>query len=216
MAIGDRCNSSSMVTDIQNALLLAKRNGTEILIEWVKAHVGNEGNERADTLAKSGAQEQLAQMDVKAPISFVKRTLTNKAREEWNTNWMEETRGRWTANFFPTLKHRRDCKILEPDFVTTQFITGHGKFGKYLHDRRLVDDPACKCGAVQNCEHLIFECPLLFNERSELVAQVATERFSFEERSLHKIITKPSTHEELIRLFKRIHRNLVRWEQAPP
>lgn len=43
LAIGDRCNSSPIVTDTKNALLLDNGNDIEILIKWVKkAHVGIE------------------------------------------------------------------------------------------------------------------------------------------------------------------------------
>lgn len=215
LAICDRSNSSPTVIDIQDALISALENGVSITINWIKAHVGNEGNERADILAKSGALSRLSPMEMKAPFSHVKRKLTVKAREDWNNRWTSSTKGRWTAKFFPTVEHRRKCKQLEPDFITTQFLTGHGKFGEYLHGKTLRTNPYCECGAVQSVTHLIFDCPLLFNERNDLVAQVETKRMSFVETSLHHIIIESSTYEELIQLFKLIHRNLVRWELVP-
>ena len=49
----------------------------------------------------------------------------------------------------------------------------------------------------------------------ENIPIAAVQEVSFVEASLHNIIIESSTYEELIQLFKLIHRNLVRWELVP-
>ncbi|CAN0603177.1 unnamed protein product, partial [Ectocarpus sp. 12 AP-2014] len=54
------------------------------------------------------------------------------------------------------------------DFISTQFLTGLGKFNSYLHHIGVRPEPNCVCGAAQTSQHLIFECPVFEYERCHL------------------------------------------------
>ena len=54
---------------------------------------------------------------------------------------------------YPYIKH---------SFETTQFLTGHGTFGKYLKHRKIALDDICTCdhNTPQDVNHILLHCPL--------------------------------------------------------
>ena len=81
---------------------------------------------------------QLIRISTLSPLSFLKKQIHKYIIEKWNQIWRERDKGSATRNmifFFQTvgLYDRLASKYLHPNFVLTQFLTGHGKFGKYLH-----------------------------------------------------------------------------------
>jgi hypothetical protein len=65
------------------------------------------------------------------------------------------------------------CMILRveinhvPDFITTQFTFGHGKFRLYFRRFHIKVENGfeCTCGGEQTVEHLLFDCPIFGNRR---------------------------------------------------
>ena len=141
MAIQCRDSGTPLVIEIQNQLLQLREFGVNVKLSWVKAHIGIIGNERADELAKSCWTAEAEPVELKAPISFAKRHIRMNQRAEWNTNWMAATNGSWARQIFPTIEHRRRAGPFRLDFVLTQFLSGHGKFGSYLNRFKIRRDP---------------------------------------------------------------------------
>ncbi|KAH9528808.1 hypothetical protein DERF_002724 [Dermatophagoides farinae] len=55
------------------------------------------------------------------------------------------------------------------DYISCQFLSGHGKFGEYLSRFRIRSDSYCWCGAAaQDPVHLVCRCPRFLRERSLL------------------------------------------------
>ena len=57
-----------------------------LTLTWIKAHVGYEGNQMADTTAKQGALEP--KMSIKIEISISKTEISNKLTELISNKWM--------------------------------------------------------------------------------------------------------------------------------
>ncbi|XP_035211344.1 uncharacterized protein LOC118185576 [Stegodyphus dumicola] len=106
-AINDPRHTSPLVSQIQETL----RNTSpvqKIEISWVKAHVGAQGNERADTLAKEAAQDRDAvQIDPPLPKSLLKRQTWQSALSQWQQEWntshhrvgeLSNSYEKWTRN----------------------------------------------------------------------------------------------------------------------
>lgn len=128
---------------------------------WVKAHAGHRGNENADYLAKLGTEWTEVDLVVGVTKRQIRKRCANLALEEWQIRWTESTKGRWTFPLFPTVKIRPPVS----NFWLCQVITGHGVFP--VHQNRFFGAcDNCICGEVGSVSHVIFDCPLVANERN--------------------------------------------------
>jgi ribonuclease HI len=160
-AIANRTNRNKFAVEIRELL---RRHSGHICLKWVKAHVGIEGNEEADKLAKEATCLETVSYN-KLPLSFALRKMSEETFSRWNQRWQRTTKGRTTSLFFPTIEDRRKCSNV-PNFVMTQFMSGHGKFHKYLTKVTIEHDPRCHCGpAEQTPIHLIKDCPAFAQQR---------------------------------------------------
>lgn len=137
-----------------------------IHFQWVKAHVGNEGNEIADQLAKQATScSELETTYDLVPISTVKRDLREESIEAWEKEWSNTTNGKTTKAYFPSVRSRLYSNIKLTHNITAM-TTGHGKFGEYFHRFKIIEDPTCVCGKnSQSVDHVLWECELLQTAR---------------------------------------------------
>ncbi|KAG6446893.1 hypothetical protein O3G_MSEX004674 [Manduca sexta] len=158
--------------DINNLLKKASKRTQKIKFFWVKAHVGLEGNERADELAKAAALHLKTRAHYgKCPVSFVKREIRRASIDEWSRRYADGETASTTKLFFPDAAeaHRVVRKIV-PDPLLTQVFTGHGGFSEYLHRFKCKESPACLCDpdVRETVPHLLLECTVHAKERWEL------------------------------------------------
>lgn len=95
--------------------------------------------------------------------------------EAWQERWSSEEKGSWTRRLIPDV--RAWCARshgLTTDFHLTQFLSGHGCFGQYLHRIRKADTPRCvDClSPLDDAEHAFFVCDRWWRRRMELKAEI--------------------------------------------
>ncbi|XP_037294368.1 uncharacterized protein LOC119189287 [Manduca sexta] len=154
----------------------AEKRTQKIKLFWVKAHVGLEGNERADVLAKDAAQhlKTRAHYD-KCPVSFVKRQIRKDSIDEWSRRYADGETASVTKLFFPdAVEAHRVVRRIVLDATLTQVFTGHGGFSEYLHRFKCKESPACQCDpdVRETVPHLLLECPIFAVNRYELEMQL--------------------------------------------
>jgi len=131
----------------------------------VKVHVGIQGNETADTLAKNAATStETPEGYDKVAKSVVKRELEVFSVKKWQREWDQLPKGQITKQYFPDTAARLSMKLnLTHNF--TLVVTGHGNINSYLRRFKISDTPSCPCGTQdQTTDHLLFECELLRKE----------------------------------------------------
>ncbi|GBP93905.1 hypothetical protein EVAR_90905_1 [Eumeta japonica] len=149
----------------------ARRDISEIVAEgravrlfWVRTHVGIEGNERADELARRAAlTKKMAANYDKFPLSYAKKVIKAVILEEWQERYAEVSTGEIAKCFFPRVEQAyRVLRKIEMTSQMAQTPTGHGGFAQYLHRFKLKDSPYCVCdpAKIQDVLHVLEECPM--------------------------------------------------------
>jgi len=138
-----------------------------VFFNWVKAHVGIQGNEMADRLAKKAATEDIGEIVYdKIPretiITEGKENGLTKCQEQWTSS----TKGAVSKLFFPNIKERMKTRIpISAEF--TAMVMGHGLTRSYLHRFKFIPNSTCSCRIKeeQTINHTILNCTQLENER---------------------------------------------------
>ena len=151
--------------------------GGEVGFLWVPAHVGVEGNEMADKVAKRSLRKEV---DIDLAIgayecrSIIKRKITS----EWQKQWEREKKGRHYFSIQGSVnKGPQYVGAERRQAVTmTRLRLGHcglawdlAKMGK--HPDGLCDT----CHEEQTVKHVLMECTRFAEERKTMFAAVASE-----------------------------------------
>jgi ribonuclease HI len=159
-----KIRSKQMMDTALNWTEVSKVNVAEL--NWVRAHVGTDGNEEADRLAKEGTG-----FAIQTFVAPSRNYIRKKIMAFYDTKWD----GRWTTAdaYHPTRSWIRKRtqknllsirKLCRPKlFALVSFITGHGKLGAHQNkiDPRL--DPRCRIceRGKETPYHLARECEVL-------------------------------------------------------
>ena len=138
-----------------------------VIFNWVKAHVGIQGNEMADRLAKKVATDDIGELEyVKIPRQTIIREGKENEITKWQEQWTSSTKGAVSKLFFPYIKER--MKTMIPICAEcTAMVTGHGLTRSYLHRFKIIPNSTCPCGLKeeQTIKHIILNCTQLETER---------------------------------------------------
>ena len=170
---------------IEIAKRLTQR-GNTISIRWTPAHVGVDGNERADLAAKDAATlPPLRGTQGRYSLAFAKRGITDRTNERWITDTTARTRkkdgGRRGAYTGPDRGARPRIRTLlrkTRKGVASRFfplLSGHALIAPFLKDRwGWTDSDECWwCGGErQSRDHLFKEFKKWGREIKELWSEV--------------------------------------------
>lgn len=104
--------------------------------------------------------------------SNIRREVKRILIMEWQDRWMNSEKGRTTFEYLRSVKERIRRTWIEPNFYLSQMMTGHGNFAEKLTNLKLKEDPMCKCGNVDNSDHVLSDCKLFDEERRDLVSKL--------------------------------------------
>lgn len=117
----------------------------------------------------------------------LKKTVRADIVAQWQERWQGSMDGRELYGFFPDVGVRLSSEWVEPDFMVSQVLTGHGCFRQRLHRLGLCESAECPCGeSDESRDHALWECRLYADERSEMLD------------ALKRTTVGPVFHEELV------------------
>ena len=166
-----------LIEEIRRKLTEMGKINWKIQLCWVKAHVGIQGNELADTLAKKAVTKaDIIEYCKKVPKSVVRSELGEIRVEKWQREWDQTTKGKITKEYLLIVADRLNMKInITHNF--TSMVTGHRNIRSYLHRFKILETLTCPCGTKdQTIDHLLHECELLNKERDSLTIILLTWR----------------------------------------
>ena len=194
---------------VNNLTLLGMRH--DVTLRWIKAHVGHSGNEKADELAKLGADtidrrpDDLPEFSNKA----IRKALRERVVEFWDQMWINNDPHlcdypcRQTKHFFPEIARKRSVLLTSCSrkvfTEAVHIVTGHNFFNRHQH---LVHAgtggenevyPMCRyCDEEEETSyHLVADCPQFVSIRREIfLTHQLTLPFDFSPVKLFKYIEK--------------------------
>ena len=144
-------------------------------IVWIPAHRGHEGNERADRLAKHGAESNQSQtLHIHRPTSYISGQIRQAAYQQWTNEWQAQTSANHTRSFYSRpcyIKAKYVYKLARLELGRfVRIITGHNNLGFFQTKIGLSHDPTCRfCGENnETFTHLALSCPRFINTTRNL------------------------------------------------
>ncbi|CAN0599769.1 unnamed protein product, partial [Ectocarpus sp. 12 AP-2014] len=134
----------------------------------VKAHIGINGNELVDQLAKAATTTSGSVEYDSFPLSYAKKLIKQDVQQKWKQRYAEADTGRTTKQFFPSIEDTTIFTSTQSlSFEVTQILTGHGCFGSYLSWMKIKPSDACECDqrTAQTVSHVLEKCPRFAQER---------------------------------------------------
>ena len=138
--------NEQQVSDIKKALSTLKGKST-IILQWIPAHCGINGNEKADALSKAGSK--MEQTSHKVTYREAKTIIHNQYRTQWKRRLGVET---GTDPIHQLQRHQQT--------ILFRLRTGHCRLLSHLHRLKISHTDLCPCGTgPQTPEHILQYCP---------------------------------------------------------
>ena len=188
LAGGAAAQTSPLGVRLWSRLRQLEASAPAVHLQWVPAHCGLPGNERADVLAKEAADlpQDAAPVDVRTLTLAVARTARKRWQDGWPAGWYSSVMGDRVP---PPIR----AATREEAVDVHQLRAGHwGRSEQYLHrigrrpteDCEQCNDIACSAARCLVCKeaadtpaHILLECPCLLGPRLRATGNiVATER----------------------------------------
>ena len=146
-----------------------------VLLAYIPAHKGFDGNETADQAAKEAIYDTCMTTELDWPSLTSKSLTKSRTQQTWQELWENSEKGRWTFDHLPdvadsdgVLVHLRHGATEQEQVLLHQALSGHIPCHAYLHRFKLRDDAKCpNCGNTETIDHIILDCPKFDKDRLE-------------------------------------------------
>jgi ribonuclease HI len=151
---------------------LAKRN--DVSLHWIRAHVGNEGNEEADQLAKSGAEAHgPSRFETLMSMSQAKSAIRTSVRDRWKHGWNLVPGHRQSKYWIVKPCDKRAKDLLKYDRQSVSaivgFVSGFNQLNYHNHNIGRAETAECRLceQGTEDARHLVEQCPAVYDLRTE-------------------------------------------------
>ena len=172
-ALDSRKINSKTVLGASRALNKLASRARRLTLCWIRAHVGHEGNECADKLAKD-ATTLINLERLHLSISAQKESLRVKIYDQWKDRWENHPTCRQTKQFCPlpdAARGKRFLKLARSQLsLLVKLLTGHNNLSYHASkiDPTIYDMCSFCDEEKETFFHLVTECPSFRVTRQEI------------------------------------------------
>ena len=198
-AINSNVTHSPLVEECINAINSLGKNNT-VTIQWIKAHVGHEGNEAADQNAKNGTEIRRSGPEPFLPVpqAYIDQKIEESFIKKWNKRWVGSKTCRQTKLWFKT-SSKKFLGILKKASrqeisKLVQIITGHCNLRKHKKFYNPETNPLCRwCKQEPETPwHIVIECPCFKNIREKTFHEAILHSFTWSPQLLLRFCQESS------------------------
>ena len=171
-------NTSHLIMDIKSLLYSCKQQNIKITLVWVPAHINIKPNETVDLLAKEAINKGINLISLLPHTDFLEEIkATNKNNELQLIMNQSLTKG----NHYFTNYHKENqpkpwfSRLSFPRYhITTinRIRSNHYNLAASLFRKNMSNSPTCSCGANEDINHIIWDCPNYTAQRYLLTGQL--------------------------------------------
>ena len=135
--------------------------GIPVTVSWIPSHVGIQGNEVVDGLAKKALQHEVIDYPILNNLVDLNIALENNLLKEWQTSWDSDTKGRFYYKIQPTVSLK--VKFSDPNRSKQTSLTrlrfGKCLLGDVLHMMKKRNTDCCEfCHIKEDVSHFLMDC----------------------------------------------------------
>ncbi|XP_026126102.1 uncharacterized protein LOC113107658 isoform X1 [Carassius auratus] len=154
-------NRTDILTEIMIKLYGLRQIRIIITFMWVPAHVGIQGNEEADKIAKESIKMKEPNIKIALSRSEGKHLISEACNRKWQTEWDSCHTGRHYYKVQKTIKKSKIIHNLsrKEQVIFTHLRTGHSNLNQTLHIIGKHDTGLCDvCSVQETVEHVMQKC----------------------------------------------------------
>ena len=145
--------------------------GFTVAFQWVPAHCGIRGNEKADSAAKEASKRGTISNICPAICdynSLDRKKFTTSLQMRWHEDKSQTFLGKFKSEWrWWPWSHHKNRKI---EVAMARLRLGHSKLKSHLYRLNLADSPNCNhCGIPETTNHFLLHCHRYYNERCILL-----------------------------------------------
>ena len=182
-----------------NSFMVNNSHNTRIRLFWVPSHIGINGNEKADSLAKSATSSPDLNI-TQIPFTDLHLDFKKSARASTKNTIVNEglNKGKLYFKYFYNTSSKPwfsgNC-TLKRDFIVTisRCRANHYSLADSLHRLKFVSSPKCRCYcANEDLNHVLWQCHLYNSAREKLVKNLRKVH-SYPPLCIESFLAKPDT-----------------------
>ena len=159
---GDKSRARpNLIMEVNKFCDKLSKNKTNLEFIWIPSHVGIEGNERADEVAKKSLNHEKEGKRIPFELMEGYNRIEKIIMKEWQKRWEEEVKGRQYYNIENKVgkgwNGKSGSRRVEKSI--TRMRLGKCSMNHYLHQLKRHKDGLCEvCGTPETIEHYLMVC----------------------------------------------------------